>query len=102
MISTEKLYYHWTTTITMFWGVAALLVIPMLAIWLKEANPTNYDTWIIIGLSIATSVVWMYNYMLDESSSNRSYNAGLKRIFENKDLSPEEISKRVDIYKRMF
>jgi len=98
----ERLYYHWTSMILMTWGAVSLIVIPVTAIWLKEANPTNYDTYIIIGMSIFTLTVWLYNYILDESVSSQSYSKGLKKIFDNKDLSSEELSKRTDMYRKMF
>lgn len=102
MISIDKLYFHWTTMITMTWGAASLLVIPMLAIWMKTANPTNYDTWIIIGLSIGTLCCWLYNYAIDEAHSSQTRSAGLKRIFDDKTATPEQLSDRVERYNKMF
>lgn len=95
---TEKLYYHWSFMICASWGVIGLLVIPM---WII-ARPTNYDFMIVMGMIISYAITTTYVYIIDEAESSRSYSDGLKRIFENKNLSSKELGERVNMYRKMF
>lgn len=94
----EKLYYHWTYAACTIWGVAGLLVIPCWAV----VRPTNYDMIIVMGMIISYAITTTYVYIISEAESSRSYSDGLKRIFENKNLSSEELGKRTEMYRKMF
>lgn len=94
----EKLYTHWTMFPLMIWGVLGLIVIPVWAM----TKPTNYDMIIVIGMIISYLITTTYVYIVSEAESSKSYSDGLKRIFDNKELSSEELSKRTDMYRKMF